>query len=153
MAHKSRRELTRIEQEAIETIRQLRADFNRPGHGRAEDAVEIMHDILRAYNGNVKLHLEPISRSLGRTMRTLEREFLARHSETMNDFHERMRLEYAERQIKHNPSVKLTAIAAELGYDRESEFRRFFRRKRGEPPTAFARRMRDRQEDAQHPQK
>jgi AraC-like DNA-binding protein len=76
-------------------------------------------------------------------MRTLEREFLARYSETMNSFHERMRLEYAETQIRLSPSVKLTAIAAELGYDRESEFRRFFRRKKGESPKEFARRMRN----------
>ncbi len=147
MAHKSRRKLTRIEQDAIETIRQLRADFVRPGHGEAEEPAEIMHDILRGYNGNVKLRLEAISGSLGRTMRTLEREFLARYSETMNNFHERMRLEYAETQITLNPRVKLTAIAAELGYDRESEFRRFFRRKKGESPTEFARRMMQQQKD------
>jgi AraC-like DNA-binding protein len=143
MAQNPRRELTRLEQDALETIRRLRADFGRPGHGEAEEPAEIMHDILRGYNGNVKLRLEAISGSLGRTMRTLEREFLARYSETMNSFHERMRLEYAETQIRLSPSVKLTAIAAELGYDRESEFRRFFRRKKGESPKEFARRMRN----------
>jgi AraC-like DNA-binding protein len=143
MAQKPRRELTRMEQNAVETIRRLRADFHRPGHGEVEEAAEIMHDILRGYNGNVKLRLEVISTSLGRTMRTLEREFVARYSETMNNFHERMRLEYAETQIRRNPSVKFTAIAAELGYDRESEFRRFFHRKKGESPTEFARRMRN----------
>jgi AraC-like DNA-binding protein len=136
-----------MEQDAIETIRQLRADFDRLGHGEAEEPAEIMHDILRGYNGNVKLRLEAIAGSLGRTMRTLEREFVARYSETMNSFHERMRLEYAETQISRNPRVKLTAIAAELGYDRESEFRRFFRRKKGESPTEFARRRMHPQQD------
>jgi AraC-like DNA-binding protein len=147
MTQKSRRELTRMEQDAIETIRRLRADFNRLGRGGTQAPAEIMHDILRGYNGNVKLRLEALSGSLGRTMRTLEREFLAHYAETMNGFHERMRLEYAELQIRLNPRVKLTAIAAELGYDRESDFRRFFHRKKGESPTEFAHRMMQQQKD------
>jgi AraC-like DNA-binding protein len=127
-----------MERDAIETIRQLRADFDRLGHGEAEEPAEIMHDILRGYKGNVKLRLEAIAGSLGRTMRTLEREFVARYSETMNTFHERVRLEYAEMILTYDPEVKLTALAAELGYDRESEFNRFFRRKKGESATQFA---------------
>jgi len=104
-----------------------------------------MHDILRGYHGNVKLRLEVISTALGCTIRTLEREFVAQYSETMNSFHEKTRLEYAEMQITFNPNVKLMAVAAELGYDRESEFNRFFRRKKGLSPTEFARRVLSRQ--------
>lgn len=138
-----------MEQDAIETIRRLRADANRQGHAEAEKPAGLVHDILRGYNGNVKLRLKVISIYLGRTMRTLEREFLAHYAETMSSFQERMRLEYAEAQIRHNPGVKLTAIAAELGYDRESEFRRFFRRKKGASPTEFARRMSDQKREEQ----
>jgi AraC-like DNA-binding protein len=143
MAQRSYGELSGVEQDAIATIRRLRAaHFDRPDHGTLEEPAEIIRDILREYHGNVKLRLEVICSVLGRTMRTLEREFIAQYSETMNSFHEKTRLEYAEMQISYNPNIKLTAVAAELGYDRESEFNRFFHRKRGESPTQFARRMR-----------
>jgi AraC-like DNA-binding protein len=132
-----------MEQDAIETIRQLRAaHFHGPFHDKLVEPAQIMHDILREYHGNVKLRLEVITPALGCTMRTLEREFVARYAETMASFHERMRLEHAQMQIRNKPNIKITAIAAELGYDREGEFRRFFLRKTGESPTAFARRMR-----------
>jgi AraC-like DNA-binding protein len=150
MAQKPHRELTRMEQDAIETIRRLRAAVEGEGRGKVPRPCEMVHEILRGYNGNVKLRLEVISACLGRTMRTLEREFLARYAETMSRFRERMRLEYAEAQIRRDPSLKLTALAAELGYDRETEFRRFFRRKKGESPTEFARRMRARQKVEPH---
>jgi len=106
----------------------------------------MMHDILRGYHGNVKLRLEVVSMALGCTMRTLERAFIAMYSETMNSFHERIRLEYAERLLNFNPDIKLMSIAAELGYDRESEFNRFFRRKKGMSLTEYAREVRSRQE-------
>jgi AraC-like DNA-binding protein len=134
-----------MEEDAIARIRRLRAaHFKGIAPHESEVPAEIMHDILREYHGNVKLRLEVMSSALGRTMRTLEREFIAHYSETMNSFHEKTRLEYAEMQISYDPRIKLTAVAAELGYDRESEFNRFFHRKRGESPTQFARRMRNR---------
>jgi AraC-like DNA-binding protein len=133
-----------MEHDAIATIRGLRAaHFNSSRHGKEEEAAEIMRDILDGYHGNVKLRLEVIAAALGCTMRTLEREFLARYSETMNSFQGKRRLEYAEMQIICNPKVKLTAVAAELGYDRESEFNRFFHRQKGESLTQFARRIRN----------
>ena len=106
----------------------------------------MMHDILRGYHGNVKLRLEVICTALGCTMRSLERVFIARYSETMNSFHEKMRLEYAERLLTFNPDIKLMSIAAELGYDRESEFNRFFRRKKGVSLTEYVNDVRARQE-------
>jgi AraC-like DNA-binding protein len=152
MARKLPGQLSPMERQAIARIRQLRAthvDGSTAG-GLAERAA-VMHDLLRGCHGNVKLRLEVISAALGCTMRTLERAFIAQYSETMNSFHERMRLEYAEMQLTYNPDVKLTAVAAELGYDRESEFNRFFRRKKGETATQFARRMRDRLKDKGNP--
>lgn len=106
----------------------------------------MMRDILHGYHGNVKLRLEVISAALGSSMRRLEREFVAQYSETMKSFHERIRLEYAERLLTFNPDVKLMSIAAELGYDRESEFNRFFRRKKGMSLTEYVRDVRSRQE-------
>jgi AraC-like DNA-binding protein len=79
-------------------------------------------------------------------MRTLEREFIAQYSETMNSFREKIRLEYAERVLTFNPDIKLMSIAAELGYDRESEFNRFFRRKKGMSLTEYVNAVRARQD-------
>lgn len=133
-----------MEQDAIATIRKLRAaHFHERSEGKLEKPAQIMHDILRGYHGNVKLRLEALVPTLGCTMRTLEREFLARYAETMASFHERMRLEHAEMQIRNKPDIKLTAVASELGYDRQNEFRRFFLRKTGESPSKFARRIRN----------
>jgi transcriptional regulator GlxA family with amidase domain len=133
-----------MEQDAIATIQKLRAAFfHEPSQGKLEEPAKIMHDILRGYHGNAKLRLEALVPALGSTMRTLEREFLARYDETMAGFHERMRLEHAQMQIRNKPDIKLTAVASELGYDRENEFRRFFLRKTGESPSTFANRMRN----------
>jgi AraC-like DNA-binding protein len=144
MAQKSHGALSGMERDAIATIRELRAaHFHEPGQGKQEEPAQIMHDILRGYHGNIKLRLEVIAPALGCSMRTLEREFVARHGETMASFHERMRLEHAQMQIRNKPDIKLTAVASELGYDQENEFRRFFLRKTGESPSAFARRMRN----------
>jgi AraC-like DNA-binding protein len=144
MAQKSHGALSGMERDAIAAIRELRAaHFHGPSHGQIEEPALIMHDILRGYHGNVKLRLEVIAPALGCTMRTLEREFVARYGETMASMHERTRLEHAEMQIRNKPSIKLTAVASDLGYDDENEFRRFFRNKTGESPSKFARRIRN----------
>lgn len=138
-----------MEQVAIEKVRLLReAHLGGLSPGVLEMRAEVMHDILRDCHGNVKLRLEVVSNSLGCTMRTLERDFIAQYSQTMNSFHEMARLEYAEMQITFNPDVKLTAVAAELGYDRESELNRFFKRKRGISLTEFAQNIRSRQKQS-----
>jgi len=135
-----------MDREVVETIRQLRIEHSgRPVSAELE-LPTIMHDILRSYHGNVKLRLDVISRVLGCTMRTLERAFVAQYSETMNSFRERIRLEYAERILTFNPDIKLMSIAAELGYDRESEFNRFFRRKKGMSLTEYVKDVRARQD-------
>jgi AraC-like DNA-binding protein len=136
-----------MEREAIGRIRQLRADHrDNSVQSELEERAEIIHDILRGYHGNVKLRLEVICIALSCTMRSLERAFIARYSETMNSFHEKIRLEYAERLLTFNPDIKLMSIAAELGYDRESEFNRFFRRKKGMSLTEYVNDVRARQE-------
>jgi AraC-like DNA-binding protein len=63
----------------------------------------------------------------------------------MTSFHQRTRLEFAERKIILDPDVKLMSVASDLGYDRESEFNRFYKRKRGITPSEFARAVRERQ--------
>jgi AraC-like DNA-binding protein len=65
----------------------------------------------------------------------------------MNSFHEKTRLEFAEQKIILDPDVKLMSVASDLGYDRESEFNRFYKRKRGITASEFARVVRERQEN------
>jgi len=135
-----------MELHAIETIRRLRAPFIvGSDYTELEERAEMMHDILRGLHGNAKLRLEVISPALGSSMKTLERKFRARYGESMNSFHQRMRLEIAERKIILDPDVKLMSVASDLGYGRESEFNRFYKRKRGITPSEFARAVRERQ--------
>jgi AraC-like DNA-binding protein len=147
MSRKPYGELSAMDREVVETIRQLRIDHGARAVSAELELPKIMHDILRSYHGNVKLRLDVISRALGCTMRTLERAFVAQYSETMNSFRERIRLEYAEKLLRSDPDVKLMSIAAELGYDRESEFNRFFRRKKGVSLTEFVRTLRSAQQE------
>jgi AraC-like DNA-binding protein len=135
-----------MEREAIAKVRELRTAHQASFlDSELEERAAMMHDILRGYHGNVKLRLEVICTAFGCTMRSLERAFIARYSETMNSFREKIRLEYAERLLTFNPDIKLMSIAAELGYDRESEFNRFFRRKKGMTLTQYANDVRTRQ--------
>jgi hypothetical protein len=79
MNRKPQEELSSVEHDVFATIQQLRAArFNVRGSDEAEEPAAIVRDILREYHGNVKLRLEVISEAWGRTMRTLEREFVAR---------------------------------------------------------------------------
>ena len=146
MARRRKGELSGMERDAIERIRQLRAPYIAgSGYTALEERAEMMHDILRGLHGNAKLRLEVISPALGSSMKTLERKFRARYGESMTSFHQRTRLEFAERKIILDPDVKLMSVASDLGYDRESEFNRFYKRKRGITPSAFARAVRERQ--------
>jgi AraC-like DNA-binding protein len=136
-----------MELHAIEKIRRLRAPFIAGReYTELEERAGMMHDILRGLHGHAKLRLEVLSRALGSSMKTLERQFRARYGESMNSFHQRTRLEFAEGRITTDPDVKLMSVASDLGYDRESEFNRFYKRKRGITPSEFARVVRERQE-------
>jgi len=133
-----------MERDALENIQRLRNRYFESGRDTAPTPhAELMYDLLRGYHGNVKLRLEVISEAIGSSMRTLEREFAATYAQTMQEFHEGTRIEYAKRRIDFDPSEKLMAIASDLGYERESEFTRFFKRKMGISPGRYARAIRD----------
>jgi AraC-like DNA-binding protein len=55
----------------------------------------------------------------------------------MNEFQDRTRLDRAIWYMKVTPDVKMSALALELGYDRLSEFSRFFRNKTGMSPRGY----------------
>src|ERR1700761_9814989 len=127
MGRRHKGQLTAMEQHAIEQIRRLRAPLIAARrHTKLQEHVEMLHDILRGLEGNAKLRLEVISPALGSSMKTLERRFRAMYGESMKSFHQRTRLEFAEKRIMLDPEVKLMSVASDLGYDRESEFNRFY---------------------------
>lgn len=130
--------LSAIEVEAVNLIRRSRARSSELANRDAQMRADTVYNILVSYNGNVNLRLSVIASAMACTMRTLEREFLARFSETMHSFQERTRLAHAEALLTHHPHLKLMTIAAELGYKRESELHRFFRRQKGISPRAFS---------------
>lgn len=132
------KQLSAMEKAAIETIDRLRAaHFRGLREGNIGERAEFLRELLKYRHGNVKLRLEVICPALGCTLRSMEREFVFRYGETMRGFQENTRVEYAKEQMRLDPSVKLTAVALELGYERETEFRRFFRRKTGMSPREF----------------
>jgi AraC-like DNA-binding protein len=145
MARKTDKQLSDIEKAAIETIDSLRAaHFRGLREGNIGERAEFLRELLTYRHGSVKLRLEVVCPALGCTLRSMEREFLTRYRETMRGFQENLRIEYAKEQMRLDPNVKLTALALELGYDRETEFRRFFRRKTGNSPTEFTTILRQR---------
>jgi AraC-like DNA-binding protein len=132
--------LSAIEVEAVNLIRRSRACSGELANRDAQMRADTVYKILVSYNGNVNLRLSVIASAMACTMRTLEREFLARFSETMHSVQERTRLAHAEALLTHHPHLKLMTIAAELGYKRESELHRFFRRQKGISPREFSKR-------------
>jgi AraC-like DNA-binding protein len=138
MSPKLPKALTDLERDAIEIIERLRGAHG--GGLLAGDIgarAEFLHDLLAEKNGNAKLRLSVLYRELGCTERSMEREFVARYHVTAHAFQENLRIAYAKRTIEMDPNVKITALASELGYSRESEFQRFFYRKEGVSPRAF----------------
>lgn len=138
MPRKRDKQLSDLEKAAIETIDSLRAAHFKGLHqGNIGERAEFLRELLKYRHGNVKLRLKVICPALGCTLRSMEREFVSRYGQTIRGFQENTRIEYAKEQMRLDPDVKLTAVALELGYERETEFRRFFRRKTGMSPTEF----------------
>lgn len=140
LPRKASKEPTKMEIGAVETIKSLRAAHG-PRDGDIGPRAEFLYELLQRTNGNAKLHLNVLYRELGCTERSMERKFLTRYEVTAHAFQENTRIAYAKRVMEMNPNIKITALASELGYDRESEFRRFFRGKEGMCPRDFRKLM------------
>jgi hypothetical protein len=70
--------LSAIEVEAVNLIRRSRARSSELANRDAQMRADTVYNILVSYNGNVNLRLSVIASAMACTMRTLEREFLAR---------------------------------------------------------------------------
>jgi AraC-like DNA-binding protein len=137
-AVKKREKPSGLEKEAIRRVENWLSAY-RAGQvtGSLAERAELIRTILDDYHGTKRLRLDVICPALGCTMRSLQREFKLQYGVSMNEFQDRARLRRAIWYMKVDPNVKMSALASELGYDRLSEFSRFFRNKTGMPPRAY----------------
>jgi AraC-like DNA-binding protein len=137
-AVKKREKPSGLEMEAIRRIEDWLSAY-REGQvtGSLAERAELIRTILDDYHGTKRLRLDVICPALGCTMRSLQREFKLQYGASMNEFQDRARLHRAIWYMKVTPDVKMSALASELGYDRLSEFSRFFRNKTGMSPRAY----------------
>jgi AraC-like DNA-binding protein len=120
--------LSLVELDALGVIRSLREATRDERATPAEfNPAAVIHDILANYHGHIGLRLRILSQELGTTMRVLERTFEASYGMSMRSYHRSVRIGYAEMLLQNDPTFKISAIAALLGYRRVSEFTRFFR--------------------------
>ena len=137
-AVKKREKTSGLEKEAIGRIENwLSANHAGQRTGSLAERAELIRAILDDYHGTKRLRLDVICPALGSTERTLQREFKRQYGVSMNEFQDRARLDRAIWSMKATPDVKMSALASELGYDRLSEFSRFFRNRTGLSPTAY----------------
>jgi AraC-like DNA-binding protein len=137
-AVKKREKPSGLEMEAIRRIEDWLSAY-RKGQvtGSLAERAELIRTILDDYHGTKRLRLDVICPALGCTMRSLQREFKLQYGASMNEFQDRARLHRAIWYMEVTPNVKMSALASELGYDRLSEFSRFFRNKTGMSPRAY----------------
>ena len=137
-AVKKREKPSGLEKEAIRRIENwLSGSRAGQGAGSLIERAELIRSLLDDYHGTKRLRLDVICPALGCTMRSLQREFKLQYGVSMNEFQDRARLARAIWYMKVTPDVKMSALASELGYDRLSEFSRFFRNRTGLSPTAY----------------
>lgn len=138
MAGKTRKEPSGLEKEAIRRIETwLSAYRNGEVTGSLAERAELIRGILDDYHGTNRVRLDVICPALGCTMRSLQRQFKDQYGVPMNEFQDRARLKRAIWYMRVTPDVKMSALASEMGYDRLSEFARFFRNKTGLTPKAY----------------
>ena len=137
-AVKKREKPSGLEKEAIRRIENWLSAY-RAGQliGSLAERAELIRTLHDDYHGTKRLRLDVICPALGSTERTLQREFKRQYGVSMNEFQDRARLGRAIWYMNTSPDVKMSALASELGYDRLSEFSRFFRNRTGLSPTAY----------------
>jgi transcriptional regulator GlxA family with amidase domain len=137
--------LSAIENEVIQEIRALRAS---PGEGIHASLLESPARMARHFimdsHGNVQLRLATLARELGIEMRTLERLFCDEYHQTMVECQVETRLAFSKSLLSIFPHTKISAVAAQLGYNVVQDFNRFFKKHMHESPSEWGRRERAR---------
>jgi transcriptional regulator GlxA family with amidase domain len=132
--------LSAIENEVIQEIHALRVS---PGEGIHASLLEsparmARHFILDSH-GNVQLRLATLARGLGVEMRTLERMFFDEYQQTMVECQVETRLAFSKSLLSIFPHTKISAVAAQLGYNVVQDFNRFFKKHTHETPSEWSR--------------
>jgi transcriptional regulator GlxA family with amidase domain len=99
----------------------------------------LLHALERALNDALTSDLGPLAKQLGLSKRSLQR-VLAGAGVAFHDLRDRLRLRRAE-AILADASVKVSAVANEVGFTSNAHFSAWFRRHHGLTPGAW----RDRQ--------
>ena len=142
------RTLTQVEMQVIAQIRALRASPEQELHtALIENPAQIMYHFLTATHGHVQLHLAPIARELGADMRKLQRDFLKMFKRSMLECQLEARLNYAKYHLRIFPDMKISALAAKLGYVEVRDFNHFFQKHVQQTPSEWSRGVQAKLED------
>lgn len=127
-----------MEREAIQKVERWMSDDGGDSHEEGfSKRAELLCAILDDHHGNNRLRLTYICTGLRCTMRSVEREFKTKYGESMYKMQKRLRMERIEWYLRKDPEIKLSALAVEMGYDRLSEFSRYFRKQKGMTPGQY----------------
>jgi len=133
--------LSAIENEVIQEIRAVKSSSGEGIHASLLESPARMarHFILDSH-GNVQLRLATLARALGVEIRTLERMFFDEYHQTMVECQVGTRLAFSKSLLSIFPHTKISAVAAQLGYNVVQDFNRFFKKHTRETPSEWSRR-------------
>lgn len=127
-----------IERQVIAEIRSLRNSSSQPvGQSLLAKPECLIHHLIQMVHGNIHMGIAPIARELGVGARTLERAFAREFGITMMEHRATIRLRYAQWMLSLEPSPKIAAVAASLGYEHIQDFTRFFQNRTGQSPSEW----------------
>lgn len=127
-----------MEREAIQRVETWMSRYRSNGHvGSPAERAELLLAILNDHHGSNRLRLTYVCAGLGCTLRSVERVFKAKYGESMHEVQKRLRMERINWCMRADPEMKLSALAFEMGYDRLSEFSRYFRNREGMTPREY----------------
>lgn len=106
-------------------------DLEECGNWRVENAVKIMRQKLREPDTT-----ERLAKTLGSTVRQLNRSFLQHAKATPQEVWREMRLQHARWRLV-NSRRSVTQIAYECGFSDSSHFSRWFKKRFGETPKKY----------------
>jgi len=109
----------------------------------SRDPARLMRHFIIATHGHVELRFSRIAYELAVDLRTLQRTFRQSFEISMRQRQIEVRLSYAKGMLTAVPSVKMSVIAATLGYRTASDFIRFFQNHVGKSPAAWGREQRE----------
>jgi transcriptional regulator GlxA family with amidase domain len=120
----------------IDTAPLSQAVYVPSGHVAAADPLVLAAEKIIRQNGEKPMTARDLSRSLGTSERTLHRRLKQGSGESPGRFIERVRFETARTLLETSTSA-VKRIAADVGYQDETSFRRAFRRHSGMTPSGY----------------